>query len=449
MTINNTPINNLYPVANATTSDATFVDVIATRDPTSNDRNYQTQKKWLNSTTNSLWYLKSFTPTSTAMLANWVLITSGTTPAEKLQGNSGGAVSPDGSNIIHTIGDGVGITVVGNPGTNTLTWSLAGGGIATEKFQVDAFTAPGTNPVAPTALGLVTVTGGQVPAGTTGNVIQTNSLAANTYTIQVQRSQAVASSTISDNGVSHFKSADFAVDSNGFVSLVTPSSKGWINQVKRQVFDTVGANTYTPTSGMVYCDVEVVGGGGGSGGCEATGATTFAVSGGGGAGGYSRKLLTAATVGVSQTVTVGAAGTAGALGDNDGGTGGTTSFGAILQATGGAGGDGGLAFGFMTSSFGGAGGAGSGGDFNTTGEPGQSGILTTAGGAGFTAIGGKGGNSFFGGGGPNNGVNDGPGTAAFSYGGGGGGAGTNVMQAAKTGAAGFKGVCIVTEYISA
>jgi len=86
-------------------------------------------------------------------------------------------------------------------------------------FQVDASTAPGTNPVLPNGSGIVTVTGGQVAAGTTANVIQTNSLAANTYTIQIQRSQAVGVSTVGDNGVSHFNSTYFTVDSNGFVSI--------------------------------------------------------------------------------------------------------------------------------------------------------------------------------------------------------------------------------------
>lgn len=85
--------------------------------------------------------------------------------------------------------------------------------------QVDAFTAPGTNPVIPNGSGIIRVTGGQVASGTTANVIQTNSLAVNEYTIQIQRSQAVASSTIGDNGVSHFDSAYFSVDANGFVTL--------------------------------------------------------------------------------------------------------------------------------------------------------------------------------------------------------------------------------------
>jgi hypothetical protein len=115
------------------------------------------------------------------------------------------------------------------------------GGAAFESFMVDASTAPGTNPVVPSVAGIVTVTGGQVPAGTTTNVIRTDSLAANTYTIQIQRSQAVASSTEGDNGVSHFNSTYFTVDPNGFVSL---NSSG--------IGETITGNTggaLSPTTG--------------------------------------------------------------------------------------------------------------------------------------------------------------------------------------------------------
>jgi trimeric autotransporter adhesin len=93
------------------------------------------------------------------------------------------------------------------------------GTAAASSFQVDASTAPGTNPVIPNGSGVVTITGGQVAAGTTTNVIRTNSLAANTYTVQIQRSQAVGVSTVGDNGVCHFNSTYFTVDSNGFVSI--------------------------------------------------------------------------------------------------------------------------------------------------------------------------------------------------------------------------------------
>jgi hypothetical protein len=120
-------------------------------------------------------------------------------------------------------------SVAGNAGVasfNSAQFTVDSNGYVTltgtgtvESFTVDAFTAPGTNPVTPNGSGIVKVTGGQIAAGTTANVIRTNSLAANTYTIQIQRSQAVAVSTIGDNGVSHFNSSFFTVDANGFVSL--------------------------------------------------------------------------------------------------------------------------------------------------------------------------------------------------------------------------------------
>lgn len=110
------------------------------------------------------------------------------------------------------------------------------GVVGIESFNVDAATAPGTDPVLPNGSGIVTVTGGQVAAETTANVIQTNSLAANTYTIQVQRSIAKAISTVGSNGVSHFNSAGFTVDANGFVSLLSTglgvlSVSGTLNRI--------------------------------------------------------------------------------------------------------------------------------------------------------------------------------------------------------------------------
>lgn len=262
---NTTIPNVLYPVANAYASDSAFVDQFATRNPTVNDVNYPIQKKWLNTATGQLYELQNFTSSNGIVSANWILIGS-TGLAETLTGNSGGAV-PATSNNIDVVGDGTYIKTVGTPGTstltiepagglttiytedgpttatamagnlnvlggsgitthgsgNTITISLTGGGEAIDSIEVDAFTGPGTNPVVPTVAGLVTVTGGQVAAGTTTNVIRTDSLAANTYTIQVQRAQAVASSTIGDNGVAHFNSADFTVDANGFVSILGQS----------------------------------------------------------------------------------------------------------------------------------------------------------------------------------------------------------------------------------
>ncbi len=109
-------------------------------------------------------------------------------------------------------------------------------------FTVDAATAPGTNPVVPNVSGVVTITGGQVAAGTTTNVIRTNSLAANTYSVQVQRASAQSSTTIGSNGVCHFSSAKFTVDANGFVGV---SGTG----VGQTITGTDGGGARTPILG--------------------------------------------------------------------------------------------------------------------------------------------------------------------------------------------------------
>lgn len=98
--------------------------------------------------------------------------------------------------------------------------SLIGGGLAIDSINVDAATPPGTDPVVPDGTGQITLTGAQVAAGTIGaNVIRTDSLAANSLTIEIQRSTAVAATDSTNNGVSHFDSAEFDVDANGFVGL--------------------------------------------------------------------------------------------------------------------------------------------------------------------------------------------------------------------------------------
>lgn len=135
-----------------------------------------------------------------------------------------------------------------------------------------------------------------------------------------------------------------------------------------QVFNTSG--TWTKPAGLRAVMVEVVGGGGGSGGCATTGASQVSCSPGGGGGGYSRELIQASALGSTETVTVGAGGTAGAATPTNGGNGGTSSFGtvAFLSATGGAGSTSVAAQAQQGAvGTGGSGGTGSGGDLNIGG----------------------------------------------------------------------------------
>jgi hypothetical protein len=110
----------------------------------------------------------------------------------------------------------------------------------------------------------------------------------------------------------------------------TPTTPASLPVVQR----FTASGTYTPTPGMLWCEVEMVGGGGGGGGWVNATANQHGGGGGGGAGGYVKALLTAAQVGASQAVTIGAGGT-GSTGSGVNGA--ATTLGALLTAGGGTG----------------------------------------------------------------------------------------------------------------
>lgn len=119
------------------------------------------------------------------------------------------------------------------------------------------------------------------------------------------------------------------------------------------------SGTYTKPAGLKRVKVTVVGGGGGSGGAkELNSSAGYSQAGGGG--GAASKVIEAASLGATETVTVGVGGSSGASTPAAGGAGGTSSFGAHCSATGGAGGIAGNDF--DASAFSAAPGIGSGGD---------------------------------------------------------------------------------------
>lgn len=299
-----------------------------------------------------------------------------------------------------------------------------------------------------TSTGSVTVENCILQSSNASTVTGTGSFfdASNTY--EATRNPATTTVVLNNNSLCNGNgTAGQVITSNGANLLPTWQNTGATSfQVVTQTF--TGNGTYTPTAGMKFCIVEVVGAGGGGGGTAATTGTNVAGAGGGAGGGYARKTFSSATIGASQTVTIGTAGTAGAAGNNNGGTGGTTTFGALLQATGGGGGVGsGAASG--AAALGGSAGIGSLGDVNSSGQAGFN-----AWGYGIAGFGqvtsGNGGTSCLGGGARS--VSAGfsgsvAGIAGTGYGGGGSGAvgaGTSTAAAGGAGAAGF---CIVTEYV--
>lgn len=233
---------------------------------------------------------------------------------------------------------------------------------------------------------------------------------------------------------------NFDVGSISINGSANSATKSLMTTINIQTF--VASGTYTPTSGMVYCDVEAIGCGGGGGGAAVTGVGQFSTASGGGGGEYARGTFSAATVGASQTVTIGAAGAANS--GAAGGAGGNVSLGALLTANGGAGG---------ASSAAGAGQA-TGGTLGGTG--GSGGSIRTPGNAGFGSdsafaasviFSGNGGNSRYGSGGIAPGA-PGTGGAGLGNGSGGGGSSNLASTSAKLGGVGTVGIIVVTEYIS-
>src|SRR5690348_344031 len=203
------------------------------RAPTITDTNYPLFTLWRNSSKSAtlpdaegdMWYLaKFFANVSTGHSdAIWLKLSTGTVPGGtvlSLSDTASTKVFPDPAGNIQLVGTAGQINIVSSPGSNLHTFSLAGGGTAIDQVAVDAATAPGANPVLANGSGQITITGAQVATGTIGaNVIRTDSLAANSLTIEVQRSTAVAATDSTKNGVSHYSSAQFGVDANGFVTL--------------------------------------------------------------------------------------------------------------------------------------------------------------------------------------------------------------------------------------
>lgn len=293
----------------------------------------------------------------------------------------------------------------------------------------------------------VTMTLGGTP---TTALLQATSLTLGwTGQLSLARGGTAANLTASNGGIFYSTASAGAILSgtataglallSGASGAPTWSASKPITRINTQYFLATG--TYTPTAGMVYCDVEAVGGGGGGGGITGV-AAQASTSGGGGSGTYSRSTFDAATIGASKAVAIGAGGAAGAAANGAGGNGGTTTLGTtLLTAPGGTGCVGGA------NSVGGAGGIAGTAGFTTVGTTGGNGIangLVTIG-----ALAGCGGSSVFGGGGPSPAsTTASAGNPGQGYGSGGSGATVYNSAGSSAGGAGAPGLMIIREYIS-
>lgn len=199
------------------------------------------------------------------------------------------------------------------------------------------------------------------------------------------------------------------------ISALMPPVSGAL--IGYQIF-TAGGTYAKTTNNPSFVIVEVVGGGGSGG---STPQSSSGASSGGGGGAYGIKKILATSLNTSEVVTVGA-GAASPAFNNAGTSGGVSSFGSHITATGGGGGA-------YNNTGGGGGGSCSGGDLNVSGQAGESRISS--------AVGGKGGASAKGAGGL---VNS---RSGITYSGAGGGGG---QSTAVRGGAGEQGIVIVWEY---
>ena len=113
----NAPIaNNNYGVANGTNSTSPLLTVIMTRDPTSNDINYQVKQRWVNSSQHREWILTGFTQSNNTTVSNWLQLSDGDALTQIGVPNGTSPITPDANGLINFTSSAGSVTITGSAG---------------------------------------------------------------------------------------------------------------------------------------------------------------------------------------------------------------------------------------------------------------------------------------------------------------------------------------------
>lgn len=184
---------------------------------------WQVSKNPTTGTEGEIWMLSKIV----ANVAYWVMVSGGIVgPLLNITVPLGvSPIVPDGTGTMNFTSSGGTIAITGSsasPNNHTINFDLTGGTVALDSIQVQAITAPGVNPVTPTAAGLMTVSGLAVANHLVP--IETRSRALNAYNVEVQYATSSATTDATKSGLAHFNTGQFTVDANGFVTgLVNPT----------------------------------------------------------------------------------------------------------------------------------------------------------------------------------------------------------------------------------
>lgn len=161
---------SLDTLSNGRTSSNVFLSILEDRDPNQFDVNYAVSQRWVN----------------TALLKEWILISFTNQPS------------------------------ISNPyGLTVANW-----GLLSNEMPELIFLTGNDNVKVPATNNNIFILGAIVAAGTTPVFTSGNS-SISTLMVNIQLSQAIASTNASNVGVAAFNSDEFSVDANGFVSLIS------------------------------------------------------------------------------------------------------------------------------------------------------------------------------------------------------------------------------------